>query len=283
MRESVASTARFRGARIALLEARMSDEMEALIRRFGGIPYSVPAVREERLDNREQVAAFIDALDSARVDTVIFLTGAGVTALLLEAERLQRKQEMLEKLRRLWVVCRGPKPAAVLRSCAVPITLNASEPYTTQALLAALQELDLRGSGVAVVHYGERSEMLVKVLRANGARFVEELLLYAWRLPPDTTGLEKLVQEIIGGCVEAVVFTSQIQVRHLWQIAGELKLSDELSRALQARTIVASIGPTCTAVLESYGVRPRVVPAHPKMGHLVKTLVEYMDSLSHGT
>jgi uroporphyrinogen-III synthase len=29
-------------------------------------------------------------------------------------------------------------------------------------------------------------------------------------------------------------------------------------------------------VLHQYGVTPHVIPEHPKMGHLVKTLAEYM-------
>ncbi len=36
------------GARIALLEARLSDVLAALIRRSGGEPHCFPAVREER-------------------------------------------------------------------------------------------------------------------------------------------------------------------------------------------------------------------------------------------
>ena len=52
------------GRRIALLEARMTDEAASLVRQLGGIPYGVPAVRE--VVHPEQVDSFISALSSGR-------------------------------------------------------------------------------------------------------------------------------------------------------------------------------------------------------------------------
>src|SRR5439155_10928969 len=101
-----------RGARVALLEARMSGEMCALIERAGGVPYSAPAVRE--LPRLEQVPAILDALLAARFSIAVFLTGVGVTTLLREAERLGRLEETRAALRGLTIACRGPKPVAAL-------------------------------------------------------------------------------------------------------------------------------------------------------------------------
>src|SRR5437868_14041231 len=80
----------FSNARVALLEARMSSELADLVRRFGGEPYSVPAVREVTLDAGEEVSSFIDKLNGSSLRAVVFFTGVGVTALMQEAERLQR-------------------------------------------------------------------------------------------------------------------------------------------------------------------------------------------------
>jgi uroporphyrinogen-III synthase len=41
------------GKRIALLEGRMQGELANLVRRHGGVPYSVPALREEALACQE--------------------------------------------------------------------------------------------------------------------------------------------------------------------------------------------------------------------------------------
>jgi uroporphyrinogen-III synthase len=267
----------FQSARIALLEARMSGEMADLMRRAGGRELlSVPAVREVARSSCEpQVRNFIDRLAAGSLSTVIFFTGVGATTLFNEAEQLGRQAELFAALQKTTVACRGPKPSAVLRRAGIPIALSAREPYTSTELLEALETLDLAGTDVGVVYYGEYNTVFAEEMRTRGAHLLE-LCLYEWLLPEDTSGLHNLVQEIIAQHVDAVVFTSQIQVRHLFDIASQLELSPQLTSALNTRTVVASVGPTCTGVLQSYGVTPHVVPEHPKMGHLVKALAEYL-------
>ncbi|GHO84006.1 uroporphyrinogen-III synthase [Dictyobacter formicarum] len=267
----------FHDARIAVLEARMSDEMADLIRRNGGTAWSAPAVRETVVNASKPVAAFIDRLIAGDVFLVIFFTGVGVKALLQEADQLGRRDELVTALRGVSVICRGPKPSAVLRKENIPIAASAPEPYTTNELLAVLKPFDVTGRTIGVVHYGERNDQISQFLHSHGA-MLEELSLYEWQLPLDTTQLRALVRELIIGNVDAIMFTSQIQVRHLFAIAAELDCTSALTAALNTRTIVASIGPTCTGVLEGYGVTPHVVPEHPKMGHLIKALVEHMAS-----
>ncbi len=267
----------FQSARIALLEARMSDEMADLIRRSGGRDVlCVPAVREVARGNCEpQVAAFLNHLTAGSIRTVVFFTGVGATTLFNEAEQLGRQAELVAALQKTTVICRGPKPSAVLRRYAIPITASAREPYTTTELLETLAPLKLAGTLVGVVYYGEYNTNFSQEMRARGADLAE-LCLYEWLLPVDTSGLTNLVQDIIAQHIDAVVFTSQVQVRHLFQIAAALQLSTQLTTALNTQTVVASVGPTCTGVLQSYGVTPHVIPEHPKMGHLVKALAEYL-------
>jgi uroporphyrinogen-III synthase len=265
----------FKDARIALLEARMSSEMADLVRRQGGNPYNVPAVREVPIESKKEVSVFIDHLTQGKIPIAVFFTGVGVKALFNEAEQLGRLSELQAALHQITVVCRGPKPGAVLKRANIPIALSAVEPYTTEELLQALLTLDLSGKTVGVLHYGERNELFTNVLRERGAS-LEELCLYEWLLPEDLTRLQTLVHEIIDGEVDAVVFTSQVQIRHLFLVAEDMHLTDELKTALNSRTIVASVGPTCTGVLHHYEVTPHVIPGHPKMGHLVKALAEYM-------
>lgn len=266
----------FKTARIALLEARMSGEMADLIRRAGGgETISVPAVREVPRDSKQEVAAFLEHLADGSMRIVIFFTGVGVKALYTEAERLGRQEELTSLLQQATVVCRGPKPSAVVRKYNIPIAASAKEPYTTSELLQALEPFDVAGQLIGVVHYGEYSAQLAQVLRPKGAD-LEELCLYKWELPEDISGLENLVNDIVSRRIDAVMFTSQVQIRHLFQVATNLNLAEQLKEALNTQTIVASVGPTCNGVLANYGVTPHVVPDHPKMGHLVKALATYM-------
>ncbi|HEY4386226.1 MAG TPA: uroporphyrinogen-III synthase [Ktedonobacteraceae bacterium] len=263
----------FTGTRVALLEARMSHEIADMVRRYGGEPYCAPAVRESSLDSDESVSAFIDHLTNSSLQTVVFLTGVGVNALVRAAEKLGREDELLTALRHVTVACRGPKPGSVLRRLQIPIAAIAAEPFTTKELLEAMQPLALQSA--AVVHYGERNALLVQEMQARGAQ-VEELMLYEWQLPADIAPLRTLVTDLIERRVGAVVFTSQVQVRHLFLVAKDMIPPDELARVLNTQTVVASVGPTCTATLQEFGITPHVEPEHPKIGHLLKALVEYM-------
>lgn len=265
-----------RGARIALLESRLESELAALVRRQGGDPVCTPALREAPVEDGLEVAAFIDRLARGSCQMAVFLTGVGAKLLLDAAERIGRLPELVAALREMTTIARGPKPAAPLSRYGVRPSVIVGEPYTTTELLAAISGFDLAGKNVAVVHYGERNEPLVDGLQARGAR-LDEIQLYRWLLPEDLEPLRHLVREIIGGRLDAVAFTTQIQVRHLFEVAQKIGLAGELTRALADATVVASIGPTCSAVLRGFGVTPQVEPVHPKMRPLITALADYLE------
>ena len=265
-----------KGKRVALLEARMSSELSSIVERQGGIPYSVPAVRETPVEQPADTAAFIDALCANRFDFVVFMTGVGASALLKEAEKRGRLDAAVDALRRAKTVCRGPKPVSVLRRNGVQVDVTAAEPHTTVELLQALEPADLHGKAVGLVHYGERNDALTTGLGRRGAT-ISELCLYEWRLPEDVAPLEKLVGEIIDGRVDAVAVTSQIQIRHLFEIADKVGRRTDLADALNRKSVVAAVGPVCATALRSFGVIPHVQPSHPKMGPMMIALADYFD------
>ena len=262
------------GVRVALLEARMSGEMGELVRRHGGLPRFAPAVRETAIDCREPVAAFLNTLASPAPRIVVFLTGVGANALLDEAERQGWLPFLLESLSRATLVCRGPKPVAALKRRGLAPTLVARDPFTSAEVLDVLDGRDLNQVPVVLVHYGERNDRLAVAIRERGA-CLDELCLYEWQLPEDTQPVVDLIGDVLTGKVDSVVFTSQVQGRHLLQIAAAMGLDAALVDALNARVVVAAVGPVCRAALEEAGIVPHVVPTNPKMGPLITALAEY--------
>ncbi len=253
------------GFRIALLEARLADEAATLVRRRGGTPITVPALREQPLPCGPAVAAFLDLLADGGLALLVLQTGVGVDALFTEAARLGREAELRAGLVRVGTVARGPKPRAALAARGLRPTFSVAAPYTSAELLALLVPVPLRNVGVGMVHYGEPNRDLVEALQARGAR-VLDLLLYEWRLPEDTTPLETLVSDVLGDRLDAVVFTTQIQVRHLFEVAGPSR-QEALAAAL-GRAVTGAVGPTCASALRSHGVSRLVVPDNPKLGPL---------------
>jgi uroporphyrinogen-III synthase len=268
------------GARIALLEGRMESELAEMVRRFGGNPVSAPALREDPIPSGDAVARFIDALTARSLPFVILLTGAGVTALMREAETLGRLPELLEGLERTTTICRGPKPSGVLAKYGVTVDVRVPSPHTTIDVVEALALLLIDDRRVGLVHYGERNDAVLSALQARGAE-VEELCLYEWRLPVDLEPLQRLIREIVAGDIDAVTFTTQVHVRHLLQVADDLHLREPLVRALTHGTIAAAIGPTCAAALEQAGIAPQVVADPPKMGPLLAALAGHLATTRH--
>ena len=164
--------------------------------------------------------------------------------------------------------CRLPGARVGLRAA-----VNAKSPFTTDDLLEALLPVELAGRHLVLLHYGERNLPLVAALAAQGAR-VRELLLYDWRLPEDLGPLRSLVAELAELRFAAVAFTSQIQARHLFQVAAEMGRAEALREALRNHTLVAAVGPTCARALEELGAPPHVVPGNPKMGSMITALAE---------
>jgi len=260
----------------------MGSELAELVRRYGGAVRSAPAVREVAIDCANVVAGFLRHLEKHAPRAIVFLTGAGATALFQEVERQSRLPFLIESLKRTTVVCRGPKPTAALKRYGVSPTFSAASPYTSKELLDALAGADLTDVEVTVVHYGERSDLLANALRLRGAA-LNELCVYEWRLPDDIGPLEELVRGLVKREVDAVVFTSQVQWKHLLRVASAIGLADPVVEALRSDVIVAAVGPVCAAVLTESGVYPHVVPDNPKMGPLVAALAQHFAVHPHAT
>jgi uroporphyrinogen-III synthase len=267
--------------KVALLEARMGRELARLVEKHGGDPVCVPALEERHELDIERTAQLVTALAGGSYDVAVFMTGVTVSLLFELAERIGRRPDLVTGLRSVITVCRGPKPTAALRGFGVTPTLTALESFTSAEVIDTFANTDLKGRRVLLFHYGERSESLAETLLARQA-LVDEQWLYRWRIPQDTSGLERLVESIIGGQIDALAVTCQIQFRHLFEVARGMKLEQDLVRALNARTVVAAVGPTCRAILQTFGVGVDVVPDHPKMGPMVVSLMRHLEGTTRG-
>ncbi len=255
------------GARVALLEARRETELASLVRRWGGEPICVPGLREVACDCADEAARALDRLVAPGA-VVVLTTGAGLERWFSVAEAFGRLKELHDALGRATVVCRGPKPIAVLKREGLAPHVRAESPHTTKELLAALHRVPVEGCHVVVVHDGGESRVVSDALALRGARVID-LQPYIWALPEDVEPLRDLVRAMIAGRVDIVAFTTQVQARHLFQVADGLNAREGLTRAMRERILVAAVGPTSAHALEQLGTPAHVVPAQPKMGAMV--------------
>jgi uroporphyrinogen-III synthase len=271
----------FRGLCVLTLESRRATEVAALISTYGGTPLVAPALREVPLESNTAALEFADALMRGDVEVVIFLTGVGTRALVGAVEHAYARGDFLKALGRTKVIARGPKPLAVLREMQVPVWVNVPEPNTWRELLAAIDaradEQTMRGARVAVQEYGVSPVELLDGLAERGAR-VSRVPVYHWALPEDVGPLKDAVAAIAAGRVDVVIFTTGVQVVHLWQIVGTMQLEPQVRRGL-SRAVIASIGPTTTEELRRHGIAVDLEASHPKFGLLIRELAERSRSL----
>jgi uroporphyrinogen-III synthase len=259
--------------RVCSFESRRAEEMASLLRRQGCDPTVAPSMQEVPLEDNSGVLKFAQQLLAHRFDAIIFLTGVGARAMLEIAEQQLDREELLKALRLLTTIVRGPKPAAVLREWQVPIRLRAPEPNTWEEVLLAIDasDLSMEGCRIGVQEYGESNEQLCAALRLRGA-LVTPVTVYRWSLPDDTAPLEAAIAAAIDSPFDLLLFTSAQQVRHVLEVAARLGVEDRW-RAGAARSVVASIGPTCSEALRETGLHVDLEPSHPKMGTLVREAV----------
>lgn len=229
-----------------------------------------PALAEVPDIDHEQIAQLVQELESHPPRAAIFQTGVGTRALFDAADSLGITSRLLGLLSKCVVVARGPKPVAVLRSRQVRIDRSAAEPYTTSQVLESLGDLPLRGERVVVQRYGETNVELERALLAKGAD-IAEIPTYRWALPQDTGPLEALIGALERREVDAAVFTSASQAHNLFALARRLGREGTLAANLN-RTLVASIGPVCSAALRGHGVDIALEANPPKLGPLVAML-----------
>ena len=201
-------------------------------------------------------------------DMIVLLTGVGTRLLNDVIETHWPAGSFADALKRIVVVVRGPKPAAVMREWNVPITITVPEPNTWREILTATE--GRREKHIAVQEYGRPSEQLIRGLRAREAE-VTPVPVYQWALPENIEPLRDAARKLASGEIDVALFTAAIQVEHLFRVAEEIGLADAVRQGM-ARAVVASIGPTTSEALREMNVRVDFQPSHPKMGILINEL-----------
>jgi uroporphyrinogen-III synthase len=272
--------ASFNGLRVLSLESRRAKEVEKLIRTYGGEPIVVPSMREVGLESNQQALEFASGILAGSYDLVIFMTGVGVRAMLEIVQTRFDREEFLTALRKVKIAARGAKPASVLRELKIPVDVTSEEPSTWHEVLQAIDAAygdSLRQMRVAVQEYGASNPELLAELSSR-SRELTKVPVYQWALPEDLQPLRECVLGLLNGMVDVVLFMTAVQIIHLFRVAEQMGVHEQLRDAL-LKTVVLSIGPTTSEELEHYGIEPDFEPSRPKMGFLVNEAAQYSSRL----
>jgi len=258
--------------RVVSFESRRADDMASLLRRHGMDPTMAPSMQEVPLGDQADALAFGKTLLARELDILVLLTGVGFRMLVEAIATEHPLDDVLAALRDIKLVCRGPKPVAVLKGWGLTPAVVAPAPNTWRELLVALDaELPVTRQRVVVQEYGIRNDELLDALDDRGAELAS-VPVYAWKMPDDTSALRAAVADCCEERVDGLVFTSQQQVHNLMETAVSMDCRDALVEAMRRRLVVGSIGPITSEALAACGIVADLEPELGRMGHLVKLM-----------
>lgn len=259
-----------RGRRVAVPESRQLDLFAQMLESRGAVVHRCPLVEIRDAPDPAPIEAWLDEFAGGSRDDLILLTGEGLRRLLGVAERAggDLRQRFIARLGQVRKITRGPKPARALREIGLRTDLEAATP-TTDGVIETLSGLDLAGRRVGLQLYGtEANEKLQRFLRDAGAE-IEPVFPYVYADQTEDEQVAGLIDELAGGGIDAIAFTSSPQVRRLFAVARRREQEQALRRALQGM-VVAAVGPLVADALAEREVR---VDAMPGESFFMKPLV----------
>jgi uroporphyrinogen decarboxylase len=264
----------FQGSRVVSFASRQSTEITDLIRQAGGKPVNAPSMREIPLEHNTEAVKFAKLLLAGWIDVLVLMTGVGTRLLIKTIAIKYETRQVIEALSSVKLVALGPKPASALRDMGLAPAILVPEPYTWKDLLTRLDETyPVDKKRVAIQEYGNSNPDLIKGLEERGAEVVA-VPLYRWDLPEDLQPLHQAVRDIIAGkspCVDFALFTSGIQVQHLFKVAKMDGVERKLREAFK-RICIGSVGPVASRAIVEQGLTVDYEPDRTNMAHLVREM-----------
>ncbi|RZQ62625.1 uroporphyrinogen-III synthase [Amycolatopsis suaedae] len=259
------------GYAIGITAARRADELGALLVRRGATVRYGPAIRIVPLaDDTELYAATRNLLDQPP-DVVVATTGIGFRGWIEAAEGWGLGSETLAALGRAAVLARGPKARGAVRAAGLAERYSPASESNAE-LLQYLLDSGVDGLRIAVQLHGEPLPYFAESLRAAGAE-VLEVPVYRWVGPADPGPLDRLIDAVLEGSVDAMPFTSAPAAASVLAVARRTGRHAELVDAFRHRVLVACVGPICAGPLAALGI-PVVQPERARIGALARTLTQ---------
>lgn len=229
------------------------------------------ALRIVPTQDDEQLLAATRACVAHPPDVVVATTGIGFRGWMEAADGWGLGEPLRSCFAASELLTRGPKAKGAVRAAGLAESWSPGSESSDEVLARLLAE-GVDGRRVAIQLHGDPLTELTAALRAAGADVVE-IPVYRWVPPEDVRPLRRLVEQIAGGQVDCVTFTSAPAVASLLSTARQEGRETLLLRAFADDVVAACVGPVTAAAFELRGI-PTVQPQRARLGALVRCVVE---------
>jgi uroporphyrinogen-III synthase len=260
------------GFTVAVTAARRADEIGGLLERRGAAVLHAPALRIIPLADDSDLHKATLELIASPPDTVVATTGIGFRGWMEAAEGWGAGERLRDALGSATLLARGPKATGAIRAAGLRERWSPASESSAEVLQRLLSEGSLEGRRIAVQLHGEPLHDFTNALRHAGATVVL-IAVYRWTAPADLAPLDRLLDAIAAGTVDAVTFTSALAATGLLRRAAQAGRTAELAGALRDRVVPACVGPVTAAPLLERGI-PATWPERYRVGALVRHVTE---------
>ncbi|MFE6814593.1 uroporphyrinogen-III synthase [Streptomyces sp. NPDC057677] len=257
------------GFTVGVTAARRADELIALLRRRGAAVVHGPALRIVPLADDTELLAATKELIGHAPDVVVATTAIGFRGWVEAAEGWGCGEELLAVLRDVELLARGPKVKGAVRAAGLTESWSPGSESMAEVLDRLLGE-GVAGRRIALQLHGEPLPGFVEALTAGGAEVVG-VPVYRWMPPEDIGPLDRLLDAVLNGSLDAVTFTSAPAAASLLSRAGERGVRAALVAALRHDVLAVCVGPVTALPLQAEGI-DTYAPERFRLGPLVQLL-----------
>ncbi|GAA2332662.1 hypothetical protein GCM10009854_04940 [Saccharopolyspora halophila] len=257
------------GYTIGITAERKAEELGDVLRRRGARVLFGAAMHTVPLPEDGELAEVTERVLSAPVDYAIAITGMGFRGWFESAELNGAGERLREHLSSAHVVARGAKARGAVRGAGLRDAWTSPEEESAE-VLEYLLEHDLAGKRIVLQVHGDPMRAFRERLAEAGAEVVA-VTVYRWTDPVDLPALDRLIDAVIAGEVDALPFTSAPAATNFLARADATGRAEPLRKVLREKVFIACVGPVTAAPIAREGL-PHATPERSRTAALVRLL-----------
>ena len=256
------------GRRVGITADRRWRAQADLLEKLGAEVIHGPTLRTVDLSRDDRLRRITFDLIHSPPHYLVASTGLGMTMWLDAAESWELGEPLRETLSRATVVARGAKATSALRRRGFEVAWEAP----SETMEEVIEHLLAQGAGsarIALQLFDPGGHPTTAALAAL-CRELVEVPVYRWLLPSDPLPAQRLIEQACSGAVDALTFTSQPAVHHLFRLAEGLGRADRLRDACNSTVVPVCVGPVCAEAAAAEGVTRSTWPDPPRLAAMVR-------------